>query len=137
MFAPTSSDGISLCMTTSISTDEQCLCSQPQIAAHSTESQKCYSCITDCGMTTIVKGNHCFVSGTDEKVARVFKAPLSFLKTLSNATLQKSCYSDDDSTNIQILGANMSAPVIRMQGELVVKISYSSWSVIGWIQGED
>ncbi|XP_047181257.1 elongator complex protein 2 isoform X1 [Vigna umbellata] len=55
------------------------------------------------------KGNHRFVSGADEKVARVFEAPLSFLKTLNNATLQKSCSSDDILGNVQILGANMSA----------------------------
>ncbi|CAJ1977478.1 unnamed protein product [Sphenostylis stenocarpa] len=55
------------------------------------------------------KGNHRFVSGADEKVARVFEAPLSFLKTLNNATLHKSCPSDDILGNVQILGANMSA----------------------------
>jgi len=53
------------------------------------------------------KGNYCFVSGADEKVARVFEAPLSFLKTLNNATLQKSCSSHDILGNVQILGANM------------------------------
>ncbi|XP_057757735.1 elongator complex protein 2 [Arachis stenosperma] len=55
------------------------------------------------------KGNHRFVSGADEKVARVFEAPLSFLKTLNNASLQKNCSSDDVLTDVQILGANMSA----------------------------
>ncbi|MED6130952.1 Elongator subunit elp2, variant 2 [Stylosanthes scabra] len=55
------------------------------------------------------KGNHRFVSGADEKVARVFEAPLSFLKTLNNATLQNYCSSDDVLTDVQILGANMSA----------------------------
>lgn len=54
------------------------------------------------------KGNHRFVSGADEKVARVFEAPLSFLKTL-NHTSQKSSYADDLPSNVQILGANMSA----------------------------
>ncbi|CAL5209984.1 unnamed protein product [Lathyrus oleraceus] len=73
--------------------------SRPQVHGH------------DINCMTVVhsKGNHRFVGGADEKVARVFEAPLSFLKTLSNATLQKSCYSDDDLTNVQILGANMSA----------------------------
>ncbi|XP_027363697.1 elongator complex protein 2 [Abrus precatorius] len=55
------------------------------------------------------KGNHRFISGAEEKVARVFEAPLSFLKTLNNATLQKSCSSDDVLGDVQILGANMSA----------------------------
>lgn len=55
------------------------------------------------------KGNHRFVSGAEEKVARVFEAPLSFLKTLNNATLQKSCSYDEVPTDVQILGANMSA----------------------------
>ncbi|RYR16108.1 hypothetical protein Ahy_B04g073063 isoform A [Arachis hypogaea] len=55
------------------------------------------------------KGNHRFVSGADEKVARVFEAPLSFLKTLNNASLKKNCSSDDVLTDVQILGANMSA----------------------------
>lgn len=69
------------------------------------------------------KGNHRFVSGAEEKVARVFEAPLSFLKTLNNATLQKSCSSDDVLTDVQILGANMSAlglsqRPIYVQGQL-------------------
>ncbi|KAL0408903.1 UNVERIFIED_CONTAM: Elongator complex protein 2 [Sesamum radiatum] len=55
------------------------------------------------------KGNHRFVSGADEKVARVFEAPLSFLKTLSHATRQKSSFANDLPVNVQILGANMSA----------------------------
>ncbi|KAG4394889.1 hypothetical protein GLYMA_20G121000v4 [Glycine max] len=55
------------------------------------------------------KGNHRFLCGAEEKVARVFEAPLSFLKTLNNATLQKSCSSDDIMGDVQILGANMSA----------------------------
>lgn len=42
----------------------------------------------DMNCVTIIqgKGNHRFVSGADEKVARVFEAPLSFLKTLNHAT---------------------------------------------------
>ncbi|PIA63732.1 hypothetical protein AQUCO_00201226v1 [Aquilegia coerulea] len=55
------------------------------------------------------KGNHRFVSGADEKVARVFEAPLSFLKTLSYAHFQKSFAPEDLQDNVQILGANMSA----------------------------
>lgn len=61
-------------------------------------------------MATIYgSGNHRFVSGADEKVARVFEAPLSFLKTLSHAVLQKSSYLEDFQEDIQVLGANMSA----------------------------
>ncbi|KAI7734688.1 hypothetical protein M8C21_032107, partial [Ambrosia artemisiifolia] len=52
------------------------------------------------------KGNHRFVSGADEKVARVFEAPLSFLKTLSHATSHQH---DDLQVDVQVLGANMSA----------------------------
>lgn len=52
------------------------------------------------------KGNHRFVSGADEKVARVFEAPLSFLKTLNHAT---SSLHDDLQADVQVLGANMSA----------------------------
>lgn len=55
------------------------------------------------------KGNHRFVSGADEKVARVFEAPLSFLKTLQHATLQNSSCFEDLEGNVHILGANMSA----------------------------
>ncbi|ONM02645.1 Elongator complex protein 2 [Zea mays] len=53
-------------------------------------------------------GNHRFVSGADEKVSRVFEAPLSFLKTLQQATLLKPDISEDFD-NVQVLGANMSA----------------------------
>ncbi|KAG0524708.1 hypothetical protein BDA96_07G234800 [Sorghum bicolor] len=53
-------------------------------------------------------GNHRFVSGADEKVSRVFEAPLSFLKTLQQATLLKPDISEDFG-NVQVLGANMSA----------------------------
>ncbi|XP_071696930.1 elongator complex protein 2 isoform X2 [Rutidosis leptorrhynchoides] len=52
------------------------------------------------------KGNHKFVCGADEKVARVFEAPLSFLKTLNHAT---SRVHDDLQLDVQVLGANMSA----------------------------
>lgn len=66
----------------------------------------------DINCVTIIqgKGNHRFVSGADEKVARVFEAPLSFLKTLNHATLQQSNLAEDDiQVGVQILGANMSA----------------------------
>eukprot|EP00262_Sarcandra_glabra_P002511 TRINITY_DN1286_c4_g2_i1.p1 TRINITY_DN1286_c4_g2~~TRINITY_DN1286_c4_g2_i1.p1 ORF type:complete len:837 (-),score=127.72 TRINITY_DN1286_c4_g2_i1:122-2632(-) len=55
------------------------------------------------------KGNHRFVSGADEKVARVFEAPLLFLKTLSHSIIQEFSSLEDPSVEIQILGANMSA----------------------------
>ncbi|KAJ0987588.1 hypothetical protein J5N97_005944 [Dioscorea zingiberensis] len=55
------------------------------------------------------KGNHRFVSGADEKVARVFEAPLSFLKTLNHAILEETSSSGDLHEHVQILGANMSA----------------------------
>lgn len=54
-------------------------------------------------------GNHKFVSGADEKVARVFEAPVSFLKTLNHAVVQKSNYVEYLPEDVQILGANMSA----------------------------
>ena len=54
-------------------------------------------------------GNHRFVSGADEKVARVFEAPLSFLKTLNHAVLGRSSYFEDFQEDVKILGANMSA----------------------------
>lgn len=65
----------------------------------------------DINCVTIIqgKGNHRFVSGADEKVARVFEAPLSFLKTLNHAISQKSTFSEDFQVDVQILGANMSA----------------------------
>lgn len=55
------------------------------------------------------KGNHRFVCGADEKVARVFEAPLSFLKTLNCAVSQESDIQEDNQMDVQILGANMSA----------------------------
>ncbi|KAI3516715.1 hypothetical protein L1887_15692 [Cichorium endivia] len=60
----------------------------------------------DINCLTVIKGkgNYKFVSGAEEKVARVFEAPLSFLKTLNNAT---SCVHDFE--DVQVLGANMSA----------------------------
>ncbi|KMS97309.1 hypothetical protein BVRB_6g156340 [Beta vulgaris subsp. vulgaris] len=55
------------------------------------------------------KGNHRFVCGADEKVARVFEAPLSFLKTLNYAVSSGSDVQEDVHLGVQILGANMSA----------------------------
>ncbi|KAJ1702432.1 hypothetical protein LUZ63_002211 [Rhynchospora breviuscula] len=54
-------------------------------------------------------GNHRFVSGADEKVARVFEAPLSFLKTLNYAWAREQGNFDTFDKEVQILGANMSA----------------------------
>lgn len=65
----------------------------------------------DINCVTIIKGkgNHRFVSGAEEKVSRVFEAPLSFLKTLNHATSEVSGFPQDCQTDLQILGANMSA----------------------------
>ncbi|XP_078432855.1 elongator protein 2 isoform X3 [Wolffia australiana] len=54
------------------------------------------------------EGNYQYVSGADEKVARVFEAPLSFLKSLKRLS---SSIGDgaEDLSDVQILGANMSA----------------------------
>ena len=86
----------------------------------------------DINCVTIVqgKGNHRFVSGADEKVARVFEATSSFLKTLNHATSQNYSFSEDLQVDVQILGANMSAlglsqKPIYVQGEF---LSFSSQS---------
>lgn len=65
----------------------------------------------DINCLTIIqgKGNHRFVSGAEEKVARVFEAPLSFLRTLNHATSHLHDSSDDLQVDVQVLGANMSA----------------------------
>lgn len=65
----------------------------------------------DINCTTIIrgKGNHRFVCGAEEKVARVFEAPLSFLKTLNHATLGRTANFQDTQVDMQVLGANMSA----------------------------
>jgi elongator complex protein 2 len=68
----------------------------------------------DINCVTVIegKGNHRYVSGADEKVGRVFEAPLSFLKTLNNVnnTSQDSIYPQDLKVDdVQVLGANMSA----------------------------
>ena len=86
----------------------------------------------DINCVTIVqgKGNHRFVSGADEKVARVFEATLSFLKTLNHATSQNISLPEDLQADVQVLGANMSAlglsqKPIYVQGEF---LSFSSQS---------
>lgn len=63
----------------------------------------------DINCVTIIrgKGNHRYVSGADEKVARVFEAPLSFLKTLN--AISQNGIAEDLQTGVQVLGANMSA----------------------------
>ncbi|XP_077216433.1 elongator protein 2 isoform X2 [Tasmannia lanceolata] len=93
IFAPWETE---VCLGNTISCHE---IARPQVHGH------------DINCVTIVqgKGNHRFVSGADEKVARVFEAPLSFLKTMNHAMLQKSSCFEDPQDNIQILGANMSA----------------------------
>ncbi|KAL8531749.1 hypothetical protein ACS0TY_008377 [Phlomoides rotata] len=65
----------------------------------------------DINCVTIIrgKGNHKFVSGGEEKVARVFEAPLSFLKTLNHAASWESSSANDLPVDMQIIGANMSA----------------------------
>lgn len=93
IFAPWFNEG---CLTNGDSWHE---IARPQVHGH------------DINCITIVqgRGNHCFVSGAEEKVARVFEAPLSFLKTLSYATSQLSDIHEDIQRDVQILGANMSA----------------------------
>lgn len=65
----------------------------------------------DINCVTIIKGkgSQRFVSGADEKVARVFETPLSFLKTLKHAISDKDSLKDEVYDNVQVLGANMSA----------------------------
>lgn len=65
----------------------------------------------DINCVTVIKGkgNHRFVSGAEEKVSRVFEAPLSFLKTLNHATSEIFGIPEDCQTDLQVLGANMSA----------------------------
>lgn len=82
----------------------------------------------DINCVTVIrgKGNDRFVSGAEEKVARVFEAPLSFLKTLNYARSQKFGSADELPATVQILGANMSAlglsqKPIYIQGELSFK----------------
>lgn len=55
------------------------------------------------------KGNHRFVSGAEEKVLRVFEAPLSFLKTLNHTIAGELSFPMDLQADMQVLGANMSA----------------------------
>lgn len=75
------------------------------------------------------KGNDCYLSGAEEKVARVFEAPLSFLKTLNYSRWQKSVPVDELPATVQILGANMSAlglsqKPIYVQGKLLLQIKH-------------
>lgn len=65
----------------------------------------------DINCVSIIRGigNHRFVSGADEKVSRVFEAPLSFLKTLNPLISQACVLPANDQPETQILGANMSA----------------------------
>lgn len=56
-------------------------------------------------------GNHQYVSGAEEKVARVFEAPAAFLKTLEY-TIGYTDYDRQESVrleDVKVLGANMSA----------------------------
>ena len=59
---------------------------------------------------TVIKGpgNHRYVSGADEKVARVFEAPGAFLDSLYSftGTADADGFKRED---VQIVGANMSA----------------------------
>lgn len=73
--------------------------SRPQVHGH------------DINAIAIIKGegNHRYVSGADEKVARVFEAPLSFLQTLRYTAWGNLGKQDESKEDIQILGANMSA----------------------------
>ncbi|GLJ29453.1 hypothetical protein SUGI_0580580 [Cryptomeria japonica] len=65
----------------------------------------------DINCMAIIKGegNHRYVSGADEKVGRVFEAPLSFLQTLQHTAWGHLGKQDVNNEDIQILGANMSA----------------------------
>lgn len=65
----------------------------------------------DINCVSIIRGNgnHRFVCGADEKVLRVFEAPLSFLKTLNQLTSRSCAFPENDQPETQILGANMSA----------------------------
>lgn len=85
----------------------------------------------DINCVTIIqgKGNHRYVSGADEKVARVFEATLSFLKTLNHAVSQDSVF-EDLQTGVQVLGANMSAlglsqKPIYVQGESLSQLAHN------------
>lgn len=73
------------------------------------------------------KGNHRYVSGADEKVARVFEAPLSFLKTLN--AISRNSIAEDLQSGIQVLGANMSALGLSQKP---IYVQSKSLSQNGW-----
>lgn len=91
---------------------------RPQVHGHD------FNCLA------VVKGpgNHCYVSGADEKVARVFEAPGAFLDSLNTFT----GLADADGfkrEDVQIIGANMSAlglsqKPIYTQGEFLFRKDY-------------
>jgi hypothetical protein len=86
---------------------------------------------------TIVKGpgNHRYVSGADEKVARVFEAPGAFLDSLAVFTGNSNAdgFKRED---VQIVGANMSAlglsqRPIYSQGKAIVCICFNEQLLYG------
>lgn len=85
------------------------ICLQDEPSWHEIARSQVHGHDINCVAIIYGSGNHRFVSGADEKVARVFEAPLSFLKTLGHAILKKSSYFEDFQEDIQVLGANMSA----------------------------
>ncbi|KAG2328357.1 hypothetical protein Bca52824_011085 [Brassica carinata] len=51
------------------------------------------------------KGDHCFVSGSNEKAVRVFEAPLCFLKTLNHTCVGgEGTFPEDLQVDVQVLG---------------------------------
>lgn len=84
-------------------------CSQDRDSWHEIARPQVHGHDINCVTVIQGMGNYRFVGGADEKVARVFEAPLSFLKTLTHSASQKSDFSDDIQVDVQILGANMSA----------------------------
>lgn len=85
------------------------VCSEDGVSWHEIARPQVHGHDINCVAIIQGKGNHRFVSGADEKVARVFEAPLSFLQTLSHAHIQDSDAPEYLQDDIQILGANMSA----------------------------
>jgi elongator complex protein 2 len=91
----------------------------------------------DLNCMTIVKGpgNHRYVSGADEKVARVFEAPGAFLDSLAVFTGNSNAdgFKRED---VQIVGANMSAlglsqRPIYSQGKAIVCICFNEQLLYG------